>query len=196
MNSRSQPESKRRHLTEFAQMRRCLYRSVVVVVRGGVERRPSAFQEAALPQVRCTADTRHAIRMRHQCLTTIKSGACGAAGPASAPGSALGRPAQRTPGRTLAASADQHRSHGTHAGTRQGRLPRRTIVPLPAARLGRSLRSRRMRSASPNLDPAATRQGPAPIEADGAEQGYGFAEPGIWPGFVWRHGEPRLCGRG
>jgi hypothetical protein len=37
-------------------------------------------------------------------------------------------------------------------------------------RLGRSLRSRRMRSASPTLDPESTHQGLAAIEDDGAEQ--------------------------
>ncbi len=42
-------------------------------------------------------------------------------------------------------------------------------------RLGRSLRSRRMRSASPNLDAPATRQESALIEEDGAEQAHRFA---------------------
>jgi hypothetical protein len=37
--------------------------------------------------------------------------------------------------------------------------------------LGRSLRSRRMRSASPNLDTTSTRQESAPIEEDGEEAG-------------------------
>ena len=53
----------------------------------------------------------------------------------------------------------------------------RTAVFLGAAlsrsrppRLGRSLWSRRMRSASPDLDTAPTRQGSAPVEEDGSEQ--------------------------
>ena len=71
-------------------------------------------------------------RVAELCRSNDQGGACGAAGPASAPGSALGRPARRTPGHTLAVSADQDRSHGTYAGTAQGRLPRRAIVPLPA----------------------------------------------------------------
>ena len=44
------------------------------------------------------------------------------------------------------------------------------------SRLGRSLRSRRTRSASPPLDTVATRQGAAPIEEDG---GQARARPGL-----------------
>jgi hypothetical protein len=40
---------------------------------------------------------------------------CGAAGPAPASASGVGALGRRTPGRTLAASADQDRSHDTHA---------------------------------------------------------------------------------
>jgi hypothetical protein len=57
------------------------------------------------------------------------------------------------------------------ARTLVGAWPSSSAVPLSGSRpprRGRSLRSRRMRSASPNLDPAATRPGSAPIEDDGA----------------------------
>ena len=43
--------------------------------------------------------------------------------------------------------------------------------------LGRSLRSRRTRSATPNLDTASTRQGSAPIEEDGRATGWPEPEP-------------------
>jgi hypothetical protein len=41
-NQRSQPENGKQRLTAFTQVRRCLFRSVVVVVRGGVE--PPTFR--------------------------------------------------------------------------------------------------------------------------------------------------------
>lgn len=58
-----------------------------------------------------------------------QGGACGAAGLASAPGSAFG---EARPGHTPS-HADQGSSHRTQAGTAHSRLSRRTIVPLPAA---------------------------------------------------------------
>jgi hypothetical protein len=39
-------------------------------------------------------------RIGAACFVLVKSGACGAAAPASAAGSALGAPARRTPGHT------------------------------------------------------------------------------------------------
>jgi hypothetical protein len=55
--------------------------------------------------------------------------------------------------------------------------------------VGRSLRSRRMRSASPNLDPASARQGSAPVEDDGQGKAgliraADFEQGGV---NLWRH---------
>ena len=59
-----------------------------------------------------------------------QGGACGAAGPASAPGLSLGRPARRTPGR---ASRDtQTKARGTGQGIATNPLPRFPVVQLAA----------------------------------------------------------------
>jgi hypothetical protein len=71
-----------------------------------------------------------------------------------------------------------------HLGARSQRC---TVPSSSATRLsrsrpprqGRSLQSRRMRSASPNLDPASTRQDPAPIEEEG--EGPGSCLAGCYP---------------
>ena len=65
------------------------------------------------------------------------------------------RPAHAGP--QHAEHADQHRSHDRHAGTARSPLPRHPLSGSRPPRLGRSLRSRRMRSAAPNLDPAPGR---------------------------------------
>ena len=61
-----------------------------------------------------------------------QGGACGAAGPASAPGSALGRPARRTPGPR---ATDRSGSFAVRTGAAGSRLPRAPGVPLAAVRV-------------------------------------------------------------
>jgi hypothetical protein len=56
----------------------------------------------------------------------LKSGTCGAAGPASAPPLSLGRPARRTPGHT-ARPLDQRGSHVTQTSARPAILPHRSL---------------------------------------------------------------------
>ncbi len=97
-----------------------------------------------------------------------------AAGRRRRPASALGRPGRRAPapGVRTPQIGQPHpaRSRVTHKAVFLG-------VPLSRSRpprLGRSLRSRRMRSASPNLDPAATHQDSAPIEEDRRRAGHGM----------------------
>ncbi len=90
-------------------------------------------------------------------------------GPALASASALGRPGRRAP-------APSHR----HVVDQPGPSAQRAVLDgavflgdsLSRSRppcLGRSLRSGRMRSASPNLDPTASRKDSAPIEEEAAD---------------------------
>jgi hypothetical protein len=79
------------------------------------------------------------------------------AGPGSRAGLCLGkaRPAQAGP---TAAGAQIRMAHAsTETSARRSRLPPAFHCPAPGRSLGRSLQSRRMRSASPNLDTASTR---------------------------------------
>jgi hypothetical protein len=78
------------------------------------------------------------------------------------------------------AGPHSRRAHRSRRRTRQagpyctGHLPRRTrLSSSRPPRLGRSLRSRRMRSTSPTLDPESTYQDSAPIEEDRGQAGYG-----------------------
>ena len=90
-------------------------------------------------------------------------------GPALASAFALGRPGRRAP-------ALSHR----HVVDQPGPSAQRAVLDgavflgdsLSRSRppcLGRSVRSRRMRSASPNLDPTASRKDSAPIEEEAAD---------------------------
>jgi hypothetical protein len=103
-------------------------------------------------------------------MKSYQGGACGAAGPASAPGSAFpeARPSHAGPHR--ARHADQGGSPARRPVWHRAVFLVARLSRSRPPRLGRSLRSRRMRSASPNLDPASTHQESAPIEEDGAEQ--------------------------
>jgi hypothetical protein len=71
-----------------------------------------------------------ALRTAELSRTWIKSGACGAAGPACA-GLCLGRPARRTPGHATPARADHSRHCGKQIGTA---LVRRSLPPKPDSR--------------------------------------------------------------
>jgi len=105
-------------------------------------------------------------------LSRIKDqgGACGAAGPASAPGLSLSRgPPGRTPGHACQAQIEMaHRASSRRAV--QGRLPRHTIVQLAAIASRAALRSRRMRSATPTLDRHPLTWRSAPIKEPGMDQ--------------------------
>ena len=59
-------------------------------------------------------------------------------------------------------SGDPGGSHGRQSGDAHIRRPRSRLSSSRAPRLSRSLRSRRTRSASPNLDPVSTRMNVAP----------------------------------
>ncbi len=101
----------------------------------------------------------------------IKAARYARRGPALAPASGLGgSPGRRAPALTPRSAAGQPGSFGTrrvlHGAVFLCELLSRSRPP----RRGRSLRSRRTRSASPNLDPTSARQGSAPIEEDGADQ--------------------------
>jgi hypothetical protein len=91
-----------------------------------------------------------------------QGGACGAAGPAPASASGLGGPGRRVPGHAMQVTIDQSGSPGDATGAGLCRLPGDPLSRSRLWRLGRSLRSRRMRSASPNPDTAPARQGSAP----------------------------------
>jgi hypothetical protein len=87
-------------------------------------------------------------------------------GPASAPRSALEGPrgARRA---TPDGTTDQQGSVVTRPGAALGRLPGAPVSRSRPPCLGRSLRSRRTRSATPNLDTAPARKGSAPIRKTG-----------------------------
>jgi hypothetical protein len=91
--------------------------------------------------------------------------------PTSAPGLSLGRPGRR------AAAHPPNRCRSLPLFRRAGRYLRSAVFLAARSsrsrppRLGRTLRSRRMRSAPPTLDPLPTRSGSAPIEQDGRRPG-------------------------
>ena len=86
--------------------------------------------------------------------TRDQGGADARRGLALASASGLGAPAARRPHAT-ARRRSVLASAGGQTGAKRCRLPRRSRIELRAARKGRSLRSRRIRSATPTLDPAA-----------------------------------------
>ena len=84
---------------------------------------------------------------------------CPKLGPASVPGSALERPARRTPGR---ATAGTKRLTSHDRGTPQGHLPRLRIVQLAATASMAALRAVARDRLRPTIDPVTTRKGSAP----------------------------------
>jgi hypothetical protein len=90
-----------------------------------------------------------------------QGGACGAAGPASAPGSALARPARRTPGHTRAAPRSRPLA-------RRARRVQRAAAylapdcPARGCRVNGGPSGRRKRSAAPTIDPTTTHMDRAP----------------------------------
>jgi hypothetical protein len=100
-----------------------------------------------------------------------QGGACGAAGPASAPGSAFpeARPAHAGP-YSRRANRSRRRTRRTGRCYTGGRLPRRTIIQLAAtaSRALPAVASHAIGSADPR--PGVHSPGLAPIEEDGDEQ--------------------------
>ena len=94
------------------------------------------------------------------------------------------RPAHAGPNRT--GHADQSASLGEQAGAAQSAvfLAARLSSSRPQ-RLARSLRSRRMRSASPTLDPESAHQGLAPIEEEGSRAGSGLGSASYMLSWSW-----------
>ena len=99
----------------------------------------------------CTCDALMHCRISH----TDQGGACGAAGPASAPGSAFGEARPAHAGPHPRGHADQDGSYVIRSPVQRGAASSPSFSSSRPPRLGRSLRSRRMRSASPNLDTAS-----------------------------------------
>src|SRR2546430_3879988 len=91
----------------------------------------------------------------------------GAAGPASAPGSALWRPARRTPGHTAQGHADRDRSPVTQTGAAHSRLPRPAIVQLAVTVSMAALRAIARDRHSPTIDTVPTRKESAPTRKPG-----------------------------
>ena len=90
---------------------------------------------------------------------------CAAPRPVLAPASGLGEaPAGAHRPSCPQLTADQQGSPTTQPVLHDAVFLGDSLSRSRPPRLGRSLRSRRMRSASPNLDPTATRQESAPVE--------------------------------
>ena len=119
------------------------------------------------------------------------------------PGSSLSRgPPGRTPGRTLAESADQDRSSARTSVQRKGPSSSPPSVQLAATASRAPYGRRQRRSAKPTLDPATTHKDSAPTRKTGKEQDglccdgsiprSAGLSPGTWPRMV-----PASCvGRG
>jgi hypothetical protein len=117
--------------------------------------------------------------------TSHQGGACGAAGPASAPRLSVGTPA--------GPPSQERRSRGLNRARIAHSRPLSSSRP---PRLGRSLRSRRVRSAAPTLDPAtthrdsaATRKWAGPGDSHGC---YLSRHAGLLSG-VWLLGSAQFC---
>ena len=117
--------------------------------------------------------------------TSRQGGACGAAGPASAPRLSVGTPA--------GPPSQERRSRGLNRARIAHSRPLSSSRP---PRLGRSLRSRRVRSAAPTLDPAtthrdsaATRKWAGPGDSHGC---YLSRHAGLLSG-VWLLGSAQFC---
>jgi len=93
-----------------------------------------------------------------------QGGACGAAGPASAPGSAVERPARHTPGHTRQAGKSTS-AHATQTGTARSRL----LAPDCPARSHCVKGGPAGRRFVQTLDPAAAPKGSGACEQDGAD---------------------------
>ena len=142
------------------------------------ETKPSCRQSA-----RC-AKRRDRTRGRDSCLVRClvralpnsavfdQGGACGAAGPASAPGLKPWGPARAHAGPHARGGQIRRSYANAVTGAAQCHLPRLRLSSSRPPRLDRSLRSRRRRSALPNLDPAATHQGWAPTRKIGEVQSW------------------------
>ncbi len=89
-----------------------------------------------------------------------------AAGPAPALSLSFGWPGPRAPAQAQLAACQSGHPEGI-ADAAGPRLPRSRLSGSRPPRPGRSLRSRRMRSASPTPDPATTHPGPAPARMPG-----------------------------
>jgi len=96
------------------------------------------------------------------CVAKAKhqGGACGAAGPASAPGSALGRPARRTPGHTQPGRLQISPALGYALEQPAARAPRPDRLALTSTCTGWRLRRSRRARAWPGLRTAQTRDPP------------------------------------
>ena len=125
--------------------------ATVEAVRPGTARPESASQRSS-SRLRAYALPKLAVII-------IKTARCARRGPAPAPASGLGRgPGRRAPALTPLPPLI---SLAHRARKRCCRLPSSSALPVSSSRpprRGRSLRSRRMRSASPNLDPAPARE--------------------------------------
>jgi hypothetical protein len=102
-------------------------------------------------------------------LAVIKAAPGGAAGPASAPGSSLGRPARRTPGHTRRARRSTGLT-GSQRSCAQSHLSRLRLSSSQPPPQGRSLRASLPDRLAPNLDPEATHMELAPARKMGKEQ--------------------------
>src|SRR5262249_36307343 len=104
-----------------------------------------------------------------------QAGACGAAGPASASASGLGRPRPSHAGPDLAENADQmaHRTRRPVQCTTVFLVP---DCPARGHRVKGGPAGRRMRSAAPTIDPVTTHKDPAPTRKTGQNRGLGSWE--------------------
>jgi len=130
--------------------------------------------------------------------TADQGGACGAAGPAPAPGSALGRPARRKPA-TPAGSQIKGGSFVTRSGTARSRLPHSGIVQLAATASMAAVRAVAGDRLRRTMDAAATQMGWAPVrigrrpgdrpeaQHEGGRSRVGPGPPRLW---VLAHGAP------
>ncbi len=125
------------------------------------KRPPQRPRSTAPPVVRIE---RQLHRVAELCRSDGHGGACGAAGPAPAPGFALGRPAWRKPGRSRRESSSRWL---TRHGGRYRAQPSssRPIFPVAAAASMPPAASLRDRCAS--IDPPATHRDPAPTRRTG-----------------------------
>jgi len=128
---------------------------------------PAPIQPQTVPPVAVHVPLAQAVRLSGSGLARqwtecriepylYQGGACGAAGPASAPGSALGRPARRTPGHTHA-PADQGGSQSRRqAGDSRLSHCRLSVVAIVAW----------MAPSGASLTSATLSPGPGPLTSD------------------------------
>jgi hypothetical protein len=102
-----------------------------------------------------------------------QGGASGAAGPASAPGSALARPARHTPGHATQDTQIEATHTGTQAGAAHSCLPHRPIVQLAGTTSMAALRAVARDRLTPAIDPAPAPMDPGAYEEERARPGNG-----------------------